>query len=70
MNLDIARTPINDEDIAKISQKLERVDYIFGVSDKDQLNEKEKQFLEDCRRATTDTAVRIRRSIFLIELMA
>ncbi|NOY72618.1 MAG: DUF262 domain-containing protein [Gammaproteobacteria bacterium] len=68
-NIDRPRTPIEPSDLAKISQKLERIDFVFGEEDKNNLDEPEKQFLEDCRRATTDTPVRIRRSEFLIDVM-
>jgi len=68
-NIDRNRTPIEDGQIARISQKLERVDYIFGEDDKSNLTPEDVQFLNDCRRATTDTAVRIRRSEYLIDLM-
>jgi hypothetical protein len=69
-NIDKPRKPIEKGELAKISQKLERIDYIFGEENKDQLEQADKQFLEDCRRATTDTPVRIRRSEFIIDVMA
>lgn len=68
-NIDRPSVEIEHKDYAKISQKLERVDYIFEEEDKDKLSREDKQFLEDCRRATTDAAVRIRRSEFLIDIM-
>ncbi len=68
-NVEREQRNIEEKDYPKISQKLERVDYIFDVEDKDILKKEEKQFLEDCRRATTDTPVRIRRSEFLIDLI-
>lgn len=68
-NIPHQRAEIKDSDIPKISQKLERVDYIFSEDDKSKLNEADVQFLTDCRRATTDTAVRIRRSEYLLDLM-
>lgn len=57
------------EDYPRISQKLERIDYIFYIEDKDLLNKEEKQFLDNCRRATTDAPVRVKRSDFLIDLI-
>lgn len=69
-NINRPRAPINNNDLAKISQKLEHIDYIFEEDDKNNLNVDEKKFLEDCRRATTDTPVRIRRSEFLIDVMS
>ncbi|PKI00274.1 DUF262 domain-containing protein [Glaciecola sp. 33A] len=69
-NIDRLRQPIEKGELAKISQKLERIDYIFDEDNKDKLEQGDKQFLEDCRRATTDTPVRIRRSEFIIDVMA
>lgn len=68
-NINRSRFNFENKDLPRISQKLERVDYIFSEDDKDKLENDEKQFLEDSRRATTDTPVRIRRSEFLIDLM-
>ncbi|MFQ3246475.1 MAG: hypothetical protein ACI9SP_003127 [Arenicella sp.] len=53
----------------RISINLERVDRIFESANKDLLNAAERQFQEDCRRATTDTLVRVRRSEFIIDEM-
>lgn len=68
-NLESPQVSFEKIGLSKISQRLERVDYIFEIEDKDALNKDEKQFLNDCRRATTDTVVRIRRSEFLAHLM-
>lgn len=69
-NISLQRKPIEENDLPRISQKFERVDSIFGEDDKEMLNIEEKQFLEDCRRATTDKLVRIRRSEFLIKFLS
>ncbi|MAX87509.1 MULTISPECIES: DUF262 domain-containing protein [Gammaproteobacteria] len=68
-NLQANRIPVEQVGYARVSQKLERLDYIFEEDDKDRLNGEERQFLEDCRRATTDTAVRIRRSEYIAKLI-
>ena len=68
-NIQKQRVEIHDNNIPKISQKLERVDYIFSEDNLENLNDQDIQFLTDCRRATTDTAVRIRRSEYLLDLM-
>lgn len=68
-NLVAARTRVEEIGYARVSQKLERIDYIFSEEDKNLLSKDEKQFLEDCRRATTDTAVRIRRSEFISKII-
>lgn len=48
---------------------LERVDEVFEAKDLSALNKEEQQFLQDCRRATTDEKVRERRTKFLLSLM-
>jgi hypothetical protein len=68
-NLTADRIRVEDIGYARVSQKLERIDYIFSEEDKNLLSNEEKQFLEDCRRATTDTAVRIRRSEFISKVI-
>jgi len=50
--------------------RLERVEEIFGELELQNLVKNEQQFLTDCRRATTDESVRVRRSEFLLNLMA
>ena len=47
---------------------LERVEQIFQAPELTSLSKSEQQFLSDCRRATTDEKVRIRRTKFLIDL--
>lgn len=68
-NMKSERRMIEDIGIARVSQKLEKIDYIFEEEDKDQLSKDDKQFLDDCRRATTDTNVRIRRSDFIAKII-
>jgi len=68
-NLSSPRFNIRHDDFPRISQRLERIDYIFSIPDKEKLKPDERKFLEDCRRATTDMPVRIRRSEFLIDIM-
>jgi hypothetical protein len=50
--------------------KLDRVEEIFEVQDLSNLSKDEVEFLQDCRRATTDERVRIRRTEFLLKLLA
>lgn len=54
----------------KFRHRLERVSEIFSASDVTDLSQKEREFINDSRRATTDEPVRKRRSQFLIALMA
>lgn len=48
---------------------LERVEEIFEAENLSELPNPEQQFLQDCRRATTDEAVRQRRTAFLLVLL-
>lgn len=48
---------------------LERVEAIFEAGNFSSLTDAEQQFLQDCRRATTDEAVRERRTKFLLGLL-
>lgn len=57
------------EDYEKIVMRLERVEALFASEEIQQLSKAEIQFLEDCRRATTDGPVRIRRTGFLLFLI-
>jgi hypothetical protein len=60
---------ISENDYPKIFARLEKVNSIMETEDVKMLEEDEIQFLEDTRRATTDTAVRKRRAEFLIDLI-
>ncbi|HHI4977110.1 TPA: DUF262 domain-containing protein [Vibrio parahaemolyticus] len=68
-NIDRPRDFSLEDNLSRVAQRLEHIDYIFEETDKNNLSEADQQFLNDCRRATTDTSVRIRRSTFLIDLM-
>ncbi|TMO57105.1 DUF262 domain-containing protein [Pseudoalteromonas phenolica] len=68
-NIDRPRGFSLEDNLSRVAQRLEHIDYIFEETDKNNLSEADLQFLNDCRRATTDTSVRIRRSTFLIDLM-
>lgn len=48
---------------------LDRVGEVFEAQDPTMLSKDEQRFLQDCRRATTDEAVRERRTTFLVGLM-
>jgi len=69
-NMESPRIAIATIGPAKAAQNLEQIDRIFEEEDKDLLNKDEKQFLEDSRRATTDAAVRVRRSEYIAKIMA
>lgn len=48
---------------------LERIEEIFEAENLADLATPEQQFLQDCRRATTDEAVRQRRTVYLLSLL-
>jgi len=69
-DINIIRKPIIQSDFARISNKLALIDNIFQEEDKDTLSSNEKRFLEDSRRATTDTLIRKRRTEFVLNLIS
>ena len=68
-NMQSVSVDIREIGYPKVSQRLEKIDYIFVEDENHQLSKEESQFLEDCRRATTDTNVRIRRSEFIAKVI-
>ncbi len=52
-----------------IRNRLDQVEGIFSQEDSTKLTVVERTFLEDSRRATTDEAVRLRRTKFLVKLI-
>lgn len=54
--------------IKRIENNLSKVDVLF--ENENNLDEKDAQFIVDCRRATTDKNVRQRRSEYLVEVMS
>lgn len=60
---------VSKNDYAKIAIRFEKIDSIFAVEDIKELTKEEVQFLQDCRRATTDGPVRVRRTQFLLSLL-
>ena len=63
------RPKITPDRLSRIRIALERVDEIFVSEDTATLPKVARQFLEDSRRATTDAAVRIRRTQFINSLI-
>jgi hypothetical protein len=66
------RKPLSGPVILRARYGLDRVNELFavGVENIGRLTKNEQQFLQDSRRATTDESVRLRRTRFLLELMA
>ena len=50
-----------------VRNRLERIEELF-TEDVSVMSKEERQFLDDCRRATTDEKVRVRRTEFLLAL--
>ena len=68
--LSVARLSLKDAKVVEAARNgLDRVGEIFEAEDSDSLKKVEQQFLQDCRRATTDETVRTRRTKFLLALM-
>lgn len=53
----------------RVRYRLDEVDQIFDTTASRELNAAEKEFLADSRRATTDAAVRVRRTDFVVRLL-
>lgn len=68
-NIETERISIEEKNYPKVRNALERIDVIFNSDDISLLSKDENQFLNDSRRATTDTKVRIRRTEFLTNLL-
>lgn len=66
--IDKPRMNIQQEHYAKIENSLRKINIIFS-EDNNQLSAEDEQFLEDSRRATTDTTVRERRTNYVIDLI-
>ncbi len=68
--LSAARKPlVSPSNIEAARNGLDRVEELFEAEDLSSLNRHEQQFLQDCRRATTDEKVRERRTRYLLGLM-
>ena len=63
------RRALSEYDYPKIASRLDAINSIFATENPQLLNDDERRFLEDSRRATTDTTVRQRRTNFLIDLI-
>lgn len=63
------RRPIRVGDISRVAARIEAIDSIFAAEDIKSLDQKEIEFLQDSRRATTDAAVRVRRTEYIASLI-
>jgi hypothetical protein len=64
--LDAKQHPIPETALSRVRSCLGAVESIFHVENKRQLDADQLQFLEDARLATTDAAVRTRRTSYLV----
>ena len=64
------RPTVTTSDYPRVRNSLDRVTEIFALDDAAQLTKDERQLREDTRRATTDASVRLRRTRFLLSLIA
>ncbi|MBU1059078.1 MAG: DUF262 domain-containing protein [Proteobacteria bacterium] len=67
--IDKGREKISELNSSKVKASLEKIENIFKVEDADLLSKDEKTFLNDSRRATTDEAVRKRRTEYIIDIV-
>ena len=68
-NIEPEQIVIEPENYPKVRNILEQIESLFQAEDDTLLEKDEIQFLTDCRRATTDTTVRIRRTEFIVNLI-
>lgn len=59
----------SDSEVETARNGLDRVGELFEAKDLASLSIKEREFIQDCRRATTDERVRKRRTVYLLNLM-
>lgn len=64
--LDALQRVFDNSKIEKYRNGLDAVESIIKEEDKLRLNKEQLSFLTDCQRATTDAAVRVRRSNFIV----
>jgi hypothetical protein len=70
INLPQSTANVDRAEFPKVAIALEKVDAIFETEDLKDLPEKELEFLQDSRRATTDSAVRVRRAEYVLSLIS
>jgi len=68
-NLDEEQKSISPNDYPKARNILESIEALFQTDDVTQLDGDANQFLTDSRRATTDTKVRVRRTVYVVSLL-
>lgn len=68
-DIDIPIKEINKDKFEKVKLSLTALNYLFDSKRALIIPTKDMQFLEDSRRATTDTKVRLRRTKYLLEII-
>jgi hypothetical protein len=64
--LEAERRVLAEAEYPRVRSRLETIDAIFQADDPADLTQEDRRFLEDSRRATTDAAVRVRRTQFIL----
>jgi hypothetical protein len=67
--IDKRREKVSELNSSKVKISLEKIENIFKAEDIDLLTKVERTFLNDSRRATTDEAVRQRRTEYIIDII-
>jgi uncharacterized protein DUF262 len=68
-NFDKDRRPIEQNKFERIKNSLTGLNELFETTPIQNVSATQSQFLEDSRRATTDTKVRVRRAEFIIDII-
>ncbi|ODA29951.1 DUF262 domain-containing protein [Planctopirus hydrillae] len=69
-NLNELYRSVNMGNLDRLRNGLEKIEEIIREEDKTVLTKEQLTFLTDCQRATTDAAVRIRRSSYILKMMS
>ncbi|MEX8031901.1 DUF262 domain-containing protein [Microbacterium sp. 20-116] len=68
-NLPPVQVDFDDLNIDQLRNRLDHIEEVFSSDEPQDLSAVDRGFLNDSRRATTDTSVRERRTLYLVQLM-
>jgi hypothetical protein len=68
-NFPEAEADFNDLNMHQVRNRLDHIEEVFSTDEPENLSPRDRGFLNDSRRATTDTSVRERRTQYLVDLI-
>ena len=72
LDLEVPNILENERNFPLVCQRLERVNYLYEMATSENvigMTNEEREFIDNCRRATTDASKREARTRFIINLM-